>query len=85
MEMQDLIAHFTELGNLRTDILNSIEIVKVILESGDLKRGRKPLLLNLELLSKGCLKLSDFLQKEEYKDGNTGFVIILQGENNGIT
>lgn len=63
--MQTVKIHYTKLENIREKILNSMEIVGEVLESGDFKRGRIPLLINLELLSKGCLELSDFMQKEE--------------------
>jgi len=64
IEMKDLITHYTKLGDMREKILNSMEIVREVLESGDLRRGRIPLLLNLELLSRGCLELSDAMQEE---------------------
>lgn len=61
--MKTLKAHYDKLEYMREKILTSMEVVRVVLESGDLKRGYKPLLINLELLSKGCLELSDYLQQ----------------------
>ncbi len=61
--MQTVKIHYTKLGNMREKILKSMEIVGEVLESGDLKRARIPLLLNLELLSKYCLELRDFMKE----------------------